>query len=153
MDIFAVRFQPEWRNGRRDGLKIHCPLKMCGFESRLGHENSWQKRQLSSFALGGTWLLCSQSYYPPAPPGDGGKVSPARRKRRPPSISRSAYANDVLTTRGCFGAGHRFFWRQARSPWRRSDFFAGTCATTERRRPICGAGPRIFFGPAPDGAL
>ena len=37
--IFAdPSHQPEWRNGRRDGLKIHCPLKMCGFESRLGHE-------------------------------------------------------------------------------------------------------------------
>ena len=29
--------QPEWRNGRRDGLKIHCPLKAWGFESPLGH--------------------------------------------------------------------------------------------------------------------
>ena len=37
--IFAdPSHQPEWRNGRRDGLKIHCPLKACGFESRLGHE-------------------------------------------------------------------------------------------------------------------
>ena len=36
--IFAdPSHQPEWRNGRRDGLKIHCPLKACGFESRLGH--------------------------------------------------------------------------------------------------------------------
>ena len=41
MDIFADPIKPEWRNGRRDGLKIHCPLKMCGFESRLGHETGW----------------------------------------------------------------------------------------------------------------
>lgn len=38
INIFAVHTLPEWRNGRRDGLKIHCPLKACGFESRLGHE-------------------------------------------------------------------------------------------------------------------
>ena len=34
---FGGTVQPEWRNGRRDGLKIHCPLKAWGFESPLGH--------------------------------------------------------------------------------------------------------------------
>gem|GEM_PF-1349542 len=28
---------PEWRNGRRAGLKIRFPLKECGFKSLLRH--------------------------------------------------------------------------------------------------------------------
>ena len=39
IDIFAVHpVLPEWRNGRRVGLKIQCPLKTCGFDSHLGHQ-------------------------------------------------------------------------------------------------------------------
>ena len=33
--------------------------------------------------------------------------------------------------------------------WRRSCFSAGTCATVERIKGFCGAGPQTFFGPAP----
>ena len=36
--IFTVhRHEPKWRNGRRDGFKIHCPQRTCGFESHLRH--------------------------------------------------------------------------------------------------------------------
>ena len=56
IDTFAVLCQfrrrpslPEWRNGRRDGLKIHCPLKAWGFESPLGHLTDSTVRTLSEF--------------------------------------------------------------------------------------------------------
>ena len=52
--------QPEWRNGRRDGLKIHCPSKMCGFESRLGHENDRHRRYFRAAAM-----KCQRYPFPP----------------------------------------------------------------------------------------
>ena len=35
----------EWRNGRRWGLKIPCPLWACGFESHLGYNLCLVNRQ------------------------------------------------------------------------------------------------------------
>ena len=43
---------PEWRNGRRDGLKIHCPLKTCRFDPGLGHTRSLKLVLEASLVLG-----------------------------------------------------------------------------------------------------
>ena len=37
MRKFAVHISPDGGIGRRAGLKIQYPLKMCGFDSRSGH--------------------------------------------------------------------------------------------------------------------
>lgn len=34
-----ICYKPRWRNGRRGGLKIRCPLKACGFESLPRYQN------------------------------------------------------------------------------------------------------------------
>lgn len=41
--------QPKWRNGRRDGFKIHCPQRTCGFESHLRHSLNFRIPQPQQF--------------------------------------------------------------------------------------------------------
>ena len=93
---FGGTVQPEWRNGRRDGLKIHCPLKAWGFESPLGHGQGTTVRTLSEFrscsdgspfayallalrALRGTPIR----YSTPKPPPSGRWLSRRKRLRNP----------------------------------------------------------------------
>ena len=49
---------PEWRNGRRDGLKIHCPLKTCRFDPGLGHSRSSALAGLLFVLRGHCSLIC-----------------------------------------------------------------------------------------------
>ena len=39
---------PEWRNGRRDGLKIRCLVRACGFDSHLGHHNDCEQEPFAT---------------------------------------------------------------------------------------------------------
>ena len=54
---------PGWRNGRRDGLKIHCPLKTCGFEPRPGHSRSFKLTLEASLVFRGLCPLTRSLHY------------------------------------------------------------------------------------------